>query len=70
MKERTKGLLALTGVALAAIILIEVALSPWPELDRRQFMADCVTARGIAREGQCAADFPAYEAERQMGWHR
>ena len=68
MKERTKGLLALTGVALAGTILIEVALSPWPAFDRHQFMADCVTARGMAQEGQCAAEFPAYEAPKKHGW--
>lgn len=42
----------------------------WTELDRRQFMADCVTARGITKEGQCAAEFPAYEAAREQDWRR
>ena len=39
-----------------------------PSLDRRQFMWDCVTARGIVHEQQCAAEFPAVEAARRDGW--
>ena len=39
-------------------------------LDRRQFMAECVTARGtsdlIVRG--CAQDFPRFEAMKAHGW--
>ncbi len=58
------------AAALAAAFAGGVIVGPMPGLDRRQFMAECVTARGTSDQvvRACAHDFPRFEALKAHGW--
>ena len=55
-------------IAVPAGLFLRLAAQPWPGLDRRKFMCDCVPARGIAHQQQCEAEFPAFEAAKRNDW--
>ena len=69
--QSAAGLRILVGIMVGpCALLVWAFLFPWPDLDRRQFMAECTTARGSDDAGSraCATDWPLHQALHARDW--